>query len=131
MNNQVLETNINHLSIRAIVIKFVIATVIIATFLMLGWYLIPQQNPYVDEVLSFQGDRDRGEAIFAVNCASCHGFQGDGNVGPSLQNVTKHKSDKRIIRQVVSGKTPPMPKFQPSSKDMADLLTYLHELSIK
>ncbi len=98
---------------------------------MMLLYFTPKQNPYIDEVLSFQGDRDRGEAIFAVNCASCHGFNGDGNVGPSLHNVTKHKSDKGIINQVVSGKTPPMPKFQPSGKDMADLLSYLHELAVK
>jgi len=131
VNNQVLETSINHQGIRAIVLKFVITTVTIATFLMIGWYLIPQQNPYIDEVLSFQGDRNRGEAIFAVNCAGCHGVAGYGDVGPTLHNITKYKSDRSIINQVVSGKTPPMPKFQPESKDMADLLTYLHELSIK
>jgi mono/diheme cytochrome c family protein len=80
-------------------------------------------------VLSFQGNLERGEAIFAVNCAGCHGIKGDGDVGPSLHNISKNKSETSIINQVISGKTPPMPKFQPSAQDMADLLSYLHQLS--
>ncbi|RDH51814.1 cytochrome C, partial [Mastigocladus laminosus WC112] len=32
------------------------------------------------------------------------------------------------IHQVISGDTPPMPKFQPSAKEMADLLSYLETL---
>ncbi len=131
MNNQVLETSINNQNIRAIVVKLLMATIVITSLLTIGWHFLSQENPYIDEVLSFQGDKNRGEAIFAVNCAGCHGITGDGNVGPSLHNITKHKSDQGIINQVVTGKTPPMPKFQPSSKDMADLLSYLHELANK
>ena len=85
-------------------------------------------DPYIDQVLSYKGNIERGEAIFQVNCASCHGINGDGNVGPSLLSVSKHKSEIQIIEQVVSGKTPPMPKFQPSEQDMADLLSYLKQL---
>ncbi|MFM6660226.1 MAG: cytochrome c, partial [Microcystis panniformis] len=33
------------------------------------------------------------------------------------------------IEQVISGKTPPMPKFQPDTQAMADLLVYLENLS--
>ncbi|NJK36270.1 MAG: cytochrome c, partial [Oscillatoriales cyanobacterium SM2_2_1] len=58
----------------------------------------------------------------------CHGSQADGNVGPSLHNVPKRKSEIGLIHQVISGKTPPMPKFQPTAQEMADLLRYLENL---
>ncbi|NER30629.1 MAG: cytochrome c, partial [Symploca sp. SIO1C4] len=38
------------------------------------------------------------------------------------------KSKISLIHQVTDGKTPPMPKFQPSPQEMADLLSYLEEL---
>lgn len=103
--------------------------VIILLLSITAWWLIPTKNPYIQEVLSFQGNIERGNAIFQVNCAGCHGINGYGNVGPSLKEVSKHKSEMGIINQVVSGKTPPMPKFQPSAEDMADLLSYLRQLS--
>jgi hypothetical protein len=33
-----------------------------------------------------------------------------------------------LIHQVTSGETPPMPQFQPSAQEMADLLKYLESL---
>jgi mono/diheme cytochrome c family protein len=52
----------------------------------------------------------------------------DGKVGPSLKNVSTRKSRIGLIEQVISGNTPPMPKFQPSPQEMADLLSYLESL---
>ncbi|MBV5261095.1 cytochrome c [Synechococcus moorigangaii CMS01] len=85
-------------------------------------------DPYIQQVLSLRGDELRGNAIFQINCAGCHGMTADGNVGPSLHAVAQRKSDVRLIQQVISGKTPPMPKFQPAPQDMADLLSYLRTL---
>ncbi|MEN9248031.1 MAG: cytochrome c [Gloeomargarita sp. GMQP_bins_69] len=85
-------------------------------------------DPYVQAVLSLVGDPVRGRDIFLQNCASCHGVEGSGHVGPSLQGVVKRRSARRIIAQVIEGKTPPMPQFQPSPQAMADLLRYLEEL---
>ncbi|MCS7225815.1 MAG: cytochrome c [Gloeomargarita sp. SKYB31] len=85
-------------------------------------------DPYVQAVLSLVGDPVRGRDIFLQNCASCHGVQGLGHVGPSLQGVVKRRSARRIIAQVTEGKTPPMPQFQPSPQAMADLLRYLEQL---
>ena len=125
MNNQIAKTNLEHNSKTKI---FLIAIVI--TFVVFGlWWFMPVKDPYVEQVLSYNGDINRGEAIFQVNCASCHGIKATGNVGPSLLQISKHKSQVQIIQQVVSGKTPPMPKFQPSEEDMADLLSYLEQLS--
>lgn len=85
-------------------------------------------DPYVKSVLSLKGDSTLGHAIFQINCAGCHGWEADGRVGPSLQGVSKHKSPYGLIRQVISGETPPMPKFQPNPQAMADLLSYLETL---
>lgn len=85
-------------------------------------------DPYIGQVLAIQGDSIRGNAIFQINCAGCHGSKADGNVGPSLWSVAQRKSDSRLIKQVISGSTPPMPKFQPAPQEMADLLSYLHSL---
>lgn len=93
-----------------------------------GVYTSQASDPYIQNVLARQGDAVRGNAIFQINCAGCHGISGDGNVGPSLHGVAQRKSNHRLIQQVVSGKTPPMPKFQPVAQDMADLLSYLHTL---
>lgn len=96
------------------------------TLLSIYWYRI--SDPYIQEVLSLQGDVSKGNAIFEINCAGCHGMKADGSVGPSLRDIPRRKTKVGIIHQVVSGKTPPMPKFQPSSQEMADLLSYLQQL---
>lgn len=124
VNNQLAETNLH----QNLIIKITIGGMIIAIVILLWWRFMPVQDPYIEGVLSYNGDVTRGQAIFQVNCASCHGINGDGNVGPSLHSVSKHKSQVQIIQQVVSGKTPPMPKFQPSEQEMADLLSYLKQL---
>lgn len=94
----------------------------------LGYYVTRISDPYIQEVISLQGDVDQGEAIFEINCAGCHGANGDGLVGPSLHDVSRRKSKLGLIHQVTSGQTPPMPKFQPNSQEMADLLMFLEQL---
>ncbi len=93
-----------------------------------GVQMVRASDPYVKSVLSLTGDPVQGHAIFQINCAGCHGLEADGLVGPSLQAVSQRKSRYRLIRQVISGETPPMPKFQPSTQEMADLLSYLETL---
>lgn len=85
-------------------------------------------DPYVHQVLSLEGNDSRGEAIFRMNCAVCHGIEATGEVGPKLVGVSDHKTRVGLIRQVISGETPPMPQFQPEPQDMADLLIYLEQL---
>ncbi|MEL6439047.1 MAG: c-type cytochrome [Cyanobacteria bacterium J06621_8] len=94
----------------------------------LGIYWQQVSDPYEQEVLALQGDPQNGLAIFHINCAGCHNLQGEINVGPRLEKVAQRKSHREIITQVVSGRTPPMPKFQPSEQEMADLLSYLSQL---
>ncbi|MGQ9864753.1 MAG: c-type cytochrome [Pseudanabaenaceae cyanobacterium] len=100
------------------------ALLAIALFLTLQ----PKHDGYTDRVLALTGNADRGRAIFVMNCVACHGQWADGEVGPSLHGVGEKLSPQRLVHQVVSGQTPPMPQFQPSPQEMADLLSYLRKL---
>ncbi|BAU13606.1 cytochrome c class I [Leptolyngbya sp. NIES-3755] len=124
MNQQLVksEGSLQKLLTIALVVCFAIVLSI------LGANQFHRADPYVQEVLSLQGDSVQGHAIFQINCAGCHGIMADGKVGPSLRNVSSRKSRVRLIEQVISGQTPPMPKFQPSPQEMADLLEYLESL---
>ncbi|HAN76081.1 MAG TPA: cytochrome C [Planktothrix sp. UBA8407] len=126
MNNQLAITEIEVLMKRA---AFAILGLMV---LILGWiFVLPKlqvSDPYVEKVLSLKGNFVRGEEIFLYNCAGCHAWQTDRQVGPSLEGVSQRKSEVGIIQQVIGGKTPPMPKFQPTVREMADLLSYLETL---
>jgi len=110
-------------------VALMILAILLAIFLaVLGIYQLRVSSPYVRDVMAHKGDSIQGHAIFLMNCAGCHGTLADGLVGPSLRAVSNRKSKVSIIQQVTSGKTPPMPQFQPSSQEMADLLSYLTSL---
>lgn len=107
----------------SLAILFVTALVAIVTI-----RFVQAAEPYIHQVLILEGDKNRGQAIFQMNCAVCHGIEATGEVGPNLRGVADHKSRVNLIKQVISGKTPPMPQFQPKPQDMADLLKYLESL---
>ncbi|EAW34672.1 cytochrome c [Lyngbya sp. PCC 8106] len=93
-----------------------------------GLNLLQVSDPYIEQVLSLDGNPVKGHAIFEMNCAGCHFQKASDQVGPSLLDVSQRKSPVGIIHQVTSGKTPPMPQFQPTPQEMADLLSYLQKL---
>jgi mono/diheme cytochrome c family protein len=103
----------------------VIALFVVSAIAIMIWLSRPPLDPYTQSVLKLAGDPVQGRSIFVMNCVACHGQWANGKVGPSLHGVSERKSDERLVQQVVSGETPPMPQFQPSSQDMADLLSYL------
>jgi mono/diheme cytochrome c family protein len=109
-------------------ILILMAVMLVVGLSILGIYWQKVSDPYAQKVLSLEGDPQRGLAIFQINCAGCHALQADRNVGPRLENISKRKSQRDLIKQVTSGRTPPMPKFQPSQEEMADLLSYLTQL---
>ena len=88
-----------------------------------------RSDPYTRTTLQLSGSQERGEQLFLINCAGCHGIAAQGLVGPNLHGVSSRRHDRQLIQQVVSGRTPPMPRFQPEPQAMADLLTFLHTLS--
>jgi mono/diheme cytochrome c family protein len=114
------------------VIQKMISVVLLGALAVLlsgfAFYSFHHIDPYVESVLVLKGDAERGASIFQINCSSCHGTYADGKVGPSLRHVSDRKSPTALIEQVISGKTPPMPQFQPGPQDMADLLEYLEGL---
>jgi mono/diheme cytochrome c family protein len=111
--------------------RLVIFAIAVLLAIMLATMTIRQfqvADPYVKSVLSLTGDQFQGSAIFQMNCAGCHISVGDSQVGPNLHRVSERKSEFDLIRQVTSGRTPPMPQFQPSPQEMADLLKYLQQI---
>ncbi|MXW39553.1 MAG: cytochrome c [Synechococcus sp. SB0668_bin_15] len=85
-------------------------------------------DPYTQAVLALDGHPGQGGRLFRINCAGCHGLAAQGLVGPDLHGVTDRKNDVQLVRQVVSGQTPPMPKFELEPQAMADLISHLHHL---
>lgn len=85
-------------------------------------------DPYTRQTLDLQGSAENGARLFMINCAGCHGIAAQGLVGPDLHGVSNRKNQRQLIQQVVSGRTPPMPRFQPEPQAMADLLAYLNSL---
>jgi mono/diheme cytochrome c family protein len=111
--------------ITAVILTLVVGATALLITGMYGFWVV---DPYTEKVLSRTGNEIQGHAIFQINCATCHGLFADGKVGPSLKAVANRKSRLALIEQVISGKTPPMPQFQPSPQEMADLLSYLESL---
>jgi mono/diheme cytochrome c family protein len=72
----------------------------------------------------------RGAALFAKNCAACHGEHGVGPIGPSLhQEHVKHSAQQ--IREIIINPDPPMPKLYPgdlTDADVADLAAFVETL---
>ena len=114
-----------------LIVQFVLAaTTILVCVLLVVWgiHKLQVSDPYIHDVLAANGELERGRQLFQQNCATCHGVNGAGEVGPDLQHVSERRSQVALIRQVISGKTPPMPQFQPNTQDMADLLEFLNSL---
>lgn len=127
MTNPVPNLEEAELPLRQLIVTVLLIGVAIA-FAVAGVHAMEMRDPYIQQVLAVSGSPTQGHEIFQVNCAACHGVDGDGVVGPSLKAVSDRKSRVGLIRQVISGETPPMPKFQPSPEVMADLLAYLESL---
>jgi len=76
-------------------------------------------------------DAGRGRAIYAANCAACHGETGrEGGVGPALAGERAHASDAQT-QALIEDPQPPMPKLYPaplSDKDVSDVAAYVQSL---
>lgn len=101
-------------------------------FHVVGWGATPEEN-YQKQLTSYDGKRDvreraelaniseeflaervldtkvvdRGKAVFAERCASCHGPQGSGVIGPNLTDgFQKHGATRLDIYKTVRGGVP-------------------------
>lgn len=113
---------------RGLVAGLVLAAAAACIVVMLLVLSAARSDPYTRQTLDLQGSSEQGGLLFSLNCAGCHGIAAQGLVGPDLHGVSQRKSHRQLIQQVVSGSTPPMPRFQPEPQAMADLLAYLNGL---
>jgi len=77
------------------------------------------------------GNVQRGKALFATNCSTCHGATGvEGGVGPSLRGESRRKDlDATIVW--IHHPQPPMPALYPSpltADEVVDIATYVQSL---
>ncbi len=108
----------------ALVLAAAAACIVVVMLVLPG----ARTDPYTRQTLALQGSVEHGALLFRLNCAGCHGIAAQGLVGPDLHGVAERKNQRQLIQQVVSGRTPPMPRFQPEPQAMADLLAYLNGL---
>ena len=87
-----------------------------------------ENNSYIIKTLELTGSIKEGDTLFKMNCVGCHGITARGLVGPDLHSITHRLNDSAIIKQVIEGRTPPMPSFEIDPQNMSNLLTYLHSL---
>ena len=77
------------------------------------------------------GDRAAGAAVFAQNCASCHGVQGaGGGVGPSLRDESR-RMDFGTLVSWIEDPEPPMPRLVPgqlTKRQVRDVAAYVLSL---
>lgn len=76
-------------------------------------------------------DLSHGKAVYAAQCAACHGERGAGGpVGPALQNENARRP-YRSVYAIVLDPAPPMPKLYPSRmtrSDVRDVSAYVESL---
>ena len=113
---------------RGLITGLVILAAVACIVLVLWVMGNASRDPYVQATRMLNGDADHGGQVFRINCAGCHGIAAQGLVGPNLHGVADRRSDPSLIHQVVSGATPPMPRFEVEPQTMADLLAYLKTL---
>ena len=102
--------------------------VVFFIFFVVFYFSNQEDNQYILKTLDLKGSVKDGNALFKTNCVGCHGITARGLVGPDLHAITQRLSDKKIIKQVTGGLTPPMPSFEIDPQNMSNLLHYLHSL---
>jgi len=86
----------------------------------------PAQNPAPRAQNTPAGNAQKGKDAFAAHmCATCHGPEGQGAVGPALAPPPRALPDfTRYVRQP-AGKMPPFTQQAVSDGDLADIYAFL------
>ena len=108
--------------------RVLIFSAIIFILAVILYFYQQDNNTFIIKTLELEGSAEDGDTLFKMNCVGCHGIAARGLVGPDLHSITNRLSDTEIIKQVVLGRTPPMPSFDIDSQNMSNLLRYLHTL---
>ena len=72
------------------------------------------------------GDAERGETIFARECAGCHGSSAEGGVGPALAGTGL---DAATVAAVVEQGRGVMPAGLVTGQEQADVVAYVVSIS--
>ena len=108
--------------------QLIIVFVILSIFVSLLYLNKDENNTYIIKTLELSGSIKEGDTLFKMNCVGCHGITARGLVGPDLHSITNRLNDSAIIKQIIEGRTPPMPSFEIDPQNMSNLLSYLHSL---
>jgi len=76
---------------------------------------------------------ERGKALYGVNCAFCHGADTrGGDTGPNLlrSQLVQDDNNGETIAPVLQRNQPPMPKFEFTAAQAADIAAFLHSFTI-
>ena len=93
-------------------------------------------RPFMQLVNPYEGNaarRDEGAKLFiAYNCMDCHGSEGSGAMGPSLQDGRWHfgGTTGEVFQSIYEGRPDGMPSFggRISDADIWRLVTYVRTL---
>ena len=105
------------------------ATVTVATFVLATLHVFKPSAPKAAVGSGVKlGDLYRGETVYMQNCASCHGADGGGGVGPAL--VARGIPVARIKSQIDAGGGV-MPAQLVSGQAEEDVIAYVASLTAK
>ncbi|MCH7704128.1 MAG: c-type cytochrome [Planctomycetes bacterium] len=88
------------------------------------WQTEPSKTPAWHEQRVERGDWDAGRHLFSGHCSSCHGVDGEGAVGPQLNNPAflAHATDVMLREWITYGKQgTPMLGFRKGGQGIAEL----------
>lgn len=90
------------------------------------------------DVAKMKADTKRGEELYKIRCALCHGKKGEGWLGLNLRNPVVQQADPNFIAQTVRNgrQGTSMPQFGKDGvglgdQDIADIVGYVKTLSQK
>jgi ubiquinol-cytochrome c reductase cytochrome c subunit len=92
--------------------------------LTLGLAACSSGDDRIDTIVGLTGDAANGGAVYASNCAGCHGADGNGGTEEGILG----EDDVEVVEVVLNGKES-MPSFADtlSDQDIADVLAWLAE----
>jgi mono/diheme cytochrome c family protein len=99
------------------------AAIVVATFLLAQAQIFEPEAP---SAVPFEGDAANGAVVFERECASCHGEDGVGGVGPRLAGSGL---DAAEVAAVVEQGRGVMPAGIVSGQDQADVAAYVASLA--
>ena len=97
--------------------------IVVATFALAQAQVFEPSAPSSSELV---GDATSGAAVFASECASCHGENATGGVGPALRGAGL---DAATVAAVVESGRGVMPAGLVSGQEQADVVAYVVSVS--